>query len=83
MTAAAYSAAWRLERIEDIEWMAGTGETVPGAAARLHIHPHSLRRELERAGRLDLFRKLLANHGDHGQPPGFIPPVRRRGGAAA
>jgi len=57
-------AARRAARIEDLEFMAETGETVPGAAARIHLHPHTLRDFLRRAGRRDLFARLLANHGD-------------------
>lgn len=53
----------RQARIEDVEWMATTGETLPGAAARLHIHPQSLRSSLARARRDDLVAKLLANQG--------------------
>ena len=54
---AAALAAW----IEDVEWMAATGETVPGAAARLHINPDRLRNKLYDQGRRDLVARLLAN----------------------
>jgi hypothetical protein len=47
--------------LEDVEWMAETGETMPGAAARLRIHPQTLRQNLDRAGRRDLWARLIAN----------------------
>src|SRR5689334_8999434 len=42
--------ARRAARIEDLAWMAETGETVPGAAARLHVHPQTVRDYLYRVG---------------------------------
>jgi hypothetical protein len=54
----------RLGRLEDLEWMAETGETVPGAALRLHVHPQTVRDFLYRAGRRDLLARLLANQDD-------------------
>jgi hypothetical protein len=57
-------AARRADRIEDLEFMAGTGETVPGAAARLRLHPHTLRQFLRDQDRMDLFGWLLANQDD-------------------
>jgi hypothetical protein len=57
-------AARRAARIEDLEYMAGTGETVPGAAARLRLHPDTLRKFLSDQDRMDLFGWLLANQDD-------------------
>ena len=48
--------------IEDIEWMANTGETFPGAAMRLGRTPNTLHKYLTRAGRLDLAHQLTHNH---------------------
>lgn len=44
--------------IEDIEWMAETGEHLDGAAQRLGVRPSTLDRHLRRVGRLDLLRAL-------------------------
>jgi len=44
--------------IEDVEWMAETGETWFLAAERLGVKENTLLRHLERAGRYDLVRKL-------------------------
>ena len=54
-------AARRAALIEDVTWMARTGETLQGAAARLGVHPASLARALARAGRADLTRALASN----------------------
>ena len=48
----------RRYHIEDIEWMAETGESLDGAAARLGVRPASLERRLERMGRHDLAQRL-------------------------
>ena len=48
----------QLMHIEDIEWMAETGECLTGAAARLGVQPTTLERFLYRAGRADLYRVL-------------------------
>ena len=48
----------RRYHIEDIEWMAETGESLDGAAARLGVRPASLERRLERMGRHDLVQRL-------------------------
>lgn len=40
--------------VEDVEWLAETGETWEGALRRLDIKPHAAERRLERAGRADL-----------------------------
>jgi hypothetical protein len=48
--------------IEDAEWLADTGETAEGAAARLgYKDADSLERALERAGHYRLFARLKAN----------------------
>lgn len=47
-------------RIEDVEWMALTGESRIGAAARLGMNPRTLDRYLDRHGRSDLIRTLAA-----------------------
>lgn len=52
-----------MSTIEDIEWMARTGETLERAARRLKVKPMSLIRRLERRGRLDLRDRLVANGG--------------------
>ena len=44
--------------IEDIEWMAETGECLTGAARRLGVQPKSVERFLYRNGRMDLHRVL-------------------------
>jgi hypothetical protein len=59
--------ARRRALVEDAEWMAATGETMPGAAARLRLHPHTLRDRLKKAGRPDLWARLVAN-ADPGYP---------------
>lgn len=48
----------RAIHIEDVEWMAETGEVLERAAERLGVKPNTLERQLERAGRYDLVRKL-------------------------
>lgn len=44
--------------LEDVEWMADTGETWLIAVERLGVKENTLLRHLERAGRYDLIRKL-------------------------
>lgn len=51
----------RAEFVEDIEWMASTGETTEGAAARIDVKPQSLNKRLYNAGRSDLWEKLKTN----------------------
>lgn len=51
----------RLDRIEDLEWMAAHGETLEGAAARLGMRAASLETWLTRAHRPDLLRALVRN----------------------
>lgn len=53
--------AIRAARIEDIEWMAATGETVDGAARRLGIKRDALDRFLDVVERRDLWRALVRN----------------------
>ena len=70
----------RQDRVEDLAWMADTGETVPGAAARLHLNPSTVRQLLADAGRRDVYARLLANQDDrtyHG-PQGTITARTRR-----
>lgn len=69
--------AARASFVEDVEWMAATGETIPGAAARLHIHPDGLRKRLTAADRRDLLALLLANQDDrpYAGPHGVLPPI--------
>lgn len=49
-------------RIEDLEWMATTGENFFGAAKRLGITPEALRRFCERQNRYDLVQVLNAKN---------------------
>jgi hypothetical protein len=51
----------RAALIEDVTWMAETGETFVGAARRLGMRPRSLKRTLLRAGHGALIRRLNAN----------------------
>jgi hypothetical protein len=51
-------------RTARLEYMAQTGETIPGAAARLRLHPATLRQFLRNQDRMDLFGWLLANQDD-------------------
>lgn len=46
--------------IEDIEWMAATGETWAGACHRVQMSQDTLRAVLRRAGRDDLWQRLAA-----------------------
>lgn len=46
--------------LEDVEFMADTGETFEGAAARLGVKPNSLEKHLARLGRRDLIHRF--NH---------------------
>lgn len=50
--------------IEDVEWMAETGECLTGAARRLGRNPEALATTLQRFGRIDLARALRAREGD-------------------
>lgn len=45
-------------QLEDVEWMAETGEWWGRAAQRLGVKENTLLRYLERAGRYDLIQKL-------------------------
>jgi len=53
--------ARRDARMEDLEWMADTGEIVERAAYRLGMTRRSLERYLWRNGRGDLWERLGAN----------------------
>lgn len=44
--------------IEDVEWMAQTGEVWERAVERLGVNESTLRRHLERRNRYDLIRQL-------------------------
>lgn len=44
--------------LEDVEWMAATGEELSRAARRMGVKERTLIRHLERAKRYDLIRKL-------------------------
>lgn len=46
--------------IEDLQWMADTGESFTGACQRLRRPPPTVFRTLDRAHRLDLWRRLAA-----------------------
>ena len=46
--------------LEDIEWMAETGETWTGATTRLHAKPKTVEQFLYRSGRPDLIARLKA-----------------------
>lgn len=48
------------DRLEDLEWMAETGECLTGAARRLQLTPAGVEKFCQRQGRLDLFRTLAA-----------------------
>ena len=61
MTYRATKLVERLDRIEDLEWMAAHGETLEGAAARLGMRAASLETWLLRSHRPALVRALCAN----------------------
>ena len=61
MTYRATKLVERLDRIEDLEFMAVHGETLEGAAARLGMRAVSLETWLTRAHRAHLLRALSAN----------------------
>lgn len=50
------------DHFEDVEWMAETGESMDGAAARLGVTPRALEKFLERRDRLDLRAVLVARN---------------------
>lgn len=50
--------------IEDVEWMAETGECLTGAAERLGRNPEALATTLQRFGRVDLARTLRSREGN-------------------
>lgn len=47
--------------VEDIEWMAETGETLDGAAQRLKRSPDAVEVALRVAGRADVYAHLVRN----------------------
>lgn len=49
------------QRLEDLEWLAETGECSEGAAYRLGISRSALQRFCERYGRSDLWAQLRAH----------------------
>lgn len=58
------------DRLEDIEFMAATGESFIGAAARLDMTPKALEKFLGRHRRTDLRATLIArNPRDHNKAP--------------
>lgn len=61
MTYRATKLVERLDRIEDLEWMAAHGETLEGAAARLGMRAASLETWLLRSHRPALVRALVGN----------------------
>ena len=64
-----------------LQAMAGAGETIPGAAARLHLRPDTLRTFLTQPGRRALLAQLLANQDDRPSPTppaSPTPPERTR-----
>lgn len=44
--------------LEDVKWMADTGESLDGAAARIGIKPGSLKKNLSERGEHELLRQL-------------------------
>lgn len=69
----------RAERIEDLEWMAETGESLAGAAHRLGLTLSALEHFLSRAGRLDLRAVLVGrNPHDHNAPQNRTAVVRAK-----
>ena len=61
MTYRATKLVERLDRIEDLEWMATHGETLEGAAGRLGMRAASLETWLLRSRRPALVRALVGN----------------------
>jgi hypothetical protein len=56
-------------RLEDVAWMAATGESLTGAARRLGVTASGLEKWLDRRGRSDLTHALLAHEPrDHNAP---------------
>ena len=45
--------------LEDLEWMAATGESLAGASSRIEMHPAAIEKMLRREGRLDILTPLL------------------------
>lgn len=57
--------------VEDVEWMAATGECFWMAATRLQMRPDTLERRLLRAGRYDLVTALRERQYAATQPREF------------
>ena len=55
--------------VENVEWMADTGEVLAGIARRLGISEDSVKRQLQRHGRPDLIRRIdpTLNQHSHNQ----------------
>lgn len=54
--------------VEDVEWMAQTGESLTGACRRLGRSAGTLQKAMARAGRSDLYRVLANREGDWNTP---------------
>lgn len=52
-------------RLEDLQWMADTGEHLTGAATRLRITPDALWKWCHRHGHLDLWQRLAHRDPDY------------------
>lgn len=50
-------------QVEDVEWLAVTGETLPGAARRLGVNENSIYRWADRQHQMDLYDRLVRNAG--------------------
>lgn len=51
----------RREQMQDLEWMASTGETTEGAAHRMGVTTEALWKRTDKAGRSDLWERLRTN----------------------
>lgn len=58
------------ERLEDLAWMAGTGESLAGAAMRLGSTEDAIEAFLRRHGGLQVLRQLRADTGQSRRDPG-------------
>lgn len=56
------------DKIEDLEWMAETGESITPAANRLDTTPEAIEKMLNRLGRSDLYLTLAAREGAWNSP---------------
>lgn len=64
--------------LEDVEWMAATGENATGAARRLGIQRGSLQKRLAIEGRADLYKVLAGREGDWNASPNREAVVRAK-----